>query len=314
MDKMTTNESLISIIVPIYNVEHQMHRLLDSLLLQTWTHFEVLLIDDGSTDRSGIICEEYTDRDPRFKVIHKQNEGVGTARQVGLDAAIGEFVIHADADDWIESSMLYDMLQKAEHSQADVVIADFYVDRDNVSQYRKQNLESSTTSDALRALFYQLHGSCWNKLARTSTLRKYGCIFYDGINYCEDFLFWAQLFQHEDVKIDYLNKAYYHYVMNSLSITNNYTLSTYNQRLKFYNKLKDILRLSDFEKELRIMRLNILTEGFVHNIVFGVQARSELLKFNKRAAFCETKSLRWWLGYLALAVFSFSLARKLLRF
>ena len=119
---MTTNESLISIIVPIYNAEHQIHRLLDSLLLQTWNHFEVLLIDDGSTDRSGIICEEYTDRDPRFKVIHKQNGGVGTARQVGLDAAIGEFVIHADADDWIESSMLYDMLQKAEHSQADVVI------------------------------------------------------------------------------------------------------------------------------------------------------------------------------------------------
>ena len=83
------NESLISVVVPVYNAEHQIRCLLDSLLLQTWSHFEVLLINDGSTDESGVICEEYADKDHRFKVIHKQNEGVSAARQTGIEAASG---------------------------------------------------------------------------------------------------------------------------------------------------------------------------------------------------------------------------------
>ena len=86
---------------------------LDSLLLQTWSHFEVLLINDGSTDESGVICEEYADKDHRFKVIHKQNEGVSAARQTGIEAASGVYVIHADADDWIESDMLQDLYAKS---------------------------------------------------------------------------------------------------------------------------------------------------------------------------------------------------------
>lgn len=183
------NESLISVVVPVYNAEHQIRCLLDSLLLQTWSNFEVLLINDGSTDESGVICEEYADKDHRFKVIHKQNEGVSAARQTGIEAASGVYVIHADADDWIESDMLQDLYAKAVSTNADVVFCDYYVESNGNSVYRKQEPPSFSPEMVLRAMFQRLHGSCWNKLVRRLCYSQYGCHFPKGINYCEDLLF-----------------------------------------------------------------------------------------------------------------------------
>ena len=158
----------ISIIVPIYNAEYQIRCLLDSLLLQTWSHFEVLLINDGSTDESGAICDAYAEKDHRFKVIHKENGGVSAARQTGIEAVSGEYVIHADADDWVEPEMLHDLYEKAILADADIVFCDFYVENNGNSVYRKQEPPSFSPEVVLRAMFQRLHGSCWNKLVRRS--------------------------------------------------------------------------------------------------------------------------------------------------
>ena len=115
----------ISIIVPVYKAEPYLHRCVDSLLAQTFTDFEVLLIDDGSPDRSGEICDDYARKDARVRVFHQENGGVSVARQRGLDEALGEYTIHADPDDWVEPDMLEALYRKAKEDDADMVICDF---------------------------------------------------------------------------------------------------------------------------------------------------------------------------------------------
>lgn len=116
---------LISVIIPVYNAEKTIKKTLDSIREQTFLNFEVIMIDDGSTDASGDICDEYTRYDKRFKVKHKQNQGVSAARQDGIDMSKGEYTIHIDPDDWVEQPMLKELYRKAVESNADMVICDF---------------------------------------------------------------------------------------------------------------------------------------------------------------------------------------------
>ena len=106
------NSPKISIIVPVYNAEKYLHRCIDSILTQTFGDFELLLIDDGSTDKSGRICDDYVSKDHRIRIFHKQNGGVASARELGIIQAVGKYSIHVDADDWIESNMLEEMYKK----------------------------------------------------------------------------------------------------------------------------------------------------------------------------------------------------------
>ena len=96
----------ISVIVPVYKAEKYLHRCVDSILAQSYTDFELLLIDDGSPDNSGAICDEYAIKDSRVRVFHKQNGGASSARNKGLDHANGEWVSFVDSDDWIEPQMV----------------------------------------------------------------------------------------------------------------------------------------------------------------------------------------------------------------
>ncbi|WP_431425350.1 glycosyltransferase family 2 protein [Bacteroides hominis] len=305
----------ISVILPVYNAEQYLHRMLKSLQVQTFTDFEVIMVDDGSTDSSGLICDKYATIDNRFRVLHKQNRGVSAARQAGIDNAQGKYVIHADADDWVDPTMLKDLYQKAKETNADIIICDFFTNSDTQkTYYHTQRPPSLVPINVLHALFRQLHGSCWNKLVKRACYSKYNCRFLPDINYCEDLLFWVQLLQHPEIKIDYLNKAYYHYCMNDNSITRAYTRETYNMRCTFLIKIKELLPVKGFEYEKRRTRLNIITEAFMFQVVSNNEARQELMLHNKRTAFCETKSLRWFVGYLALGIGCYNLAKRLLKY
>ena len=103
----------ISVIIPVYNAEKYLNRCIDSILAQSFTDFEVLLVDDGSPDGSGEICDNYIAKDSRIRVFHKQNEGVSSARNMGLDNAIGEWVTFVDADDWIEKETLEQCIENS---------------------------------------------------------------------------------------------------------------------------------------------------------------------------------------------------------
>lgn len=111
----------ISIIVPVYKVEQYLRRCLDSIVAQTFTDWECILIDDGSPDNSGVICDEYVAKDNRFHVIHKENKGVSAARNAGLDAARGEWIGFVDSDDWIEPKTYETALNSVVCENADVI-------------------------------------------------------------------------------------------------------------------------------------------------------------------------------------------------
>ncbi len=303
----------ISIITPVYNVDSFLQKSVNSIREQDFTDWELILIDDGSTDNSAGICDDFAKIDHRIRVIHKLNEGVSIARQVGLDAAEGEYVIHVDPDDWIERDMLGKLYFAAKANDADVVICDFFVNCANGTQiYRQQQPSSLNADGVLYDLFQQLHGSCWNKLIRHEFITAYKICFTAHIDYCEDFLFWVQVYSHPEVKTAYLPEAFYHYYENPNSITRAYSYETYLIRLKFYDRLEQIVPKIKFSKELRKIRLGILFEAFMHRAISNFEAW-KILCGNLRGAW-ECKCLRWKVGYLALFLGIFPVAHKLLKF
>lgn len=212
----------ISIIIPVYKAEKYIHRCLNSIQVQTLTDFEVIIIDDGSPDRSGEICDEYAEKDSRFRVFHKENGGVATARQMGIDNAQGEYSIHADPDDWVEPDMLEKLYTKAKEEDADMVICDYWEEKDT-RIYKKQQPEDFRPQTVLKQLISgTLHGATWNKLIRCSSIAACGVRFTPTMTYMEDTLFCSQLLLN-NIRVGYCNKAFYHYdnIINENSLTGN---------------------------------------------------------------------------------------------
>ena len=211
----------VSVIVPVYKAEKYLRKCVDSILAQTFRDFEVLLVDDGSPDGSGAICDEYARKDPRVRVFHKENGGVSSARQCGLDNACGEYTIHADPDDWVEPNMLEELYAKAKAEDADMVICDYY---EELSPTRQrlccQKPDTLNSQDVMRQLFFQrLHGSLCNKLVRRACYKTFDVKFPpQGMHVIrwEDLFICCDLLRH-GIRISYVAKAYYHYDLYSNS-------------------------------------------------------------------------------------------------
>lgn len=122
----------ISVIVPVYNVEQYLPKCIDSILAQTFTDFELLLIDDGSPDNSGAICDEYARKDPRIRVYHEENGGVSSARNLGIENAKGCWLSFIDADDWVEHNYLSAFVDITKSVQVDMVVSSQYIDGDKL--------------------------------------------------------------------------------------------------------------------------------------------------------------------------------------
>lgn len=301
----------VSIILPVYNAEQTIKRMLESLRVQTLTDFEVLMIDDGSTDESCMILDEYANKDTRFKVVHKRNEGVSAARQTGVELALGEYVIHADSDDWVDATMLEELYEKAKVTDADVVICDFYSNTDSKQTICKQQPSKLEPDVVLRELFQQLHGNCWNKLLRRVCYTKYHVYFPKGINHCEDLLTWVQLFQHKDVKIAYLPKAFYHYYNNPNSITRHFTRSTYEMRLKFLSKLYEILS-PKYKSIKQQAAFGVFTEAVMFNVLNRNEVSEGLNRFQRQIS--NINGLKWKIGFIFLRIGMNRLASKLIHY
>ena len=114
--------------MPVYKVEEYVGKAIESILAQTFTEFEFLIVDDGTPDRSGEICDRYAKKDHRIRVIHKENGGAPSARNTAIDIAQGKYVYFLDSDDWAEPQMLADMYELAEKHQAQLVVCGFYID------------------------------------------------------------------------------------------------------------------------------------------------------------------------------------------
>ena len=265
---MKTLSPEISVIVPVYKAEKYLHRCVDSILAQTFTKFELILVDDGSPDGSGALCDEYAQKDSRVRVIHKENGGVASARQCGIDNATGTYTIHADPDDWVEPTMLEELYNKAIAENADMVICDFYVNIISGNIYRTQMIEDTKTIKVLDDLLnHKLHGSLWNKLIRRSCYTDNNVKFTEDLNYCEDYLICVKILVN-NINVAYLNKAFYNYdqIVNDDSITRKYTFDTYRQRCCFINELKKVLK-EEHVDGLRKNEASVAIECLHHNVL-----------------------------------------------
>ena len=255
--------SRVSVIIPVYNAEKYLKRCVDSILSQTFVDFELILVDDGSPDDSGKICDDYRCIDNRVRVIHQENQGVSGARQTGLDAASGDFVIFADPDDWIELTMLEELIEKAEAEDADVVICDMIcehlVDGKIESRLFVQKPKAFDSQSIMSQLLLgELYGSTANKLYRNKTLKRSSITFPYSINFCEDLWFNCKLFLNQNIKVTYLNRALYHYdqYSNDNSLTKSYGSRMVQDYLLFAGFLEEHLDNSLFTKELKWVKFN----------------------------------------------------------
>lgn len=218
--------SEISIIVPIYNMAKLMRKCIDSLLAQTFTDFELLLIDDGSQDGSPEICDEYANQDVRVRAFHKPNGGLSDARNYGLERAQGKYTIFADPDDWVDASGLDKLYLTAKRTNADITICDLYREDEYSRHYVKQQPSSLEHDVVLKELFEHIGGFTVNKLIRRELYDKYNISYPKGIYGCEDQYTIACLLKH-NIKIAYIPVAFYHYMYNPNSLTRHYDEKTY---------------------------------------------------------------------------------------
>lgn len=204
------NPPIISVIVAAYNAEVYLERCLNSIAAQTLKDFEVIVVDDGSTDKTGIIADSIASSDKRFLVIHKENGGVASARQVGIDLASGVYSIHVDSDDWVEPGMLEAMLTCAEKEKADLVICDFWEEYSDHTFYNKQEPNPIDRNSVFGQTFNTLSGSLWNKLIRHQLYSRFHISFDKHINFEEDRLVCLKLLSNP-IRVHYLNNCFYHY-------------------------------------------------------------------------------------------------------
>ncbi|MCQ2049793.1 MAG: glycosyltransferase [Candidatus Saccharibacteria bacterium] len=200
----------VSVIVAVYQAEKFINRCLDSLLKQSLRNVEFILVDDGSTDNSGKICDEYANLDSRFRVIHKKNGGVSSARQAGLDMSNGEYTIHVDPDDWVDPDMLKDLYNFAIQNGSDVVVCDYFRELNDKSDYIQQKPTSLNSRQYFYDLIHNLHGSCWNKLVRRSCFKNFDIRFPTNMIMWEDKYVNLKLASNP-ISVSYFPRAYYHY-------------------------------------------------------------------------------------------------------
>ena len=211
----------VSIIVPVYQVENYIRQCIDSILVQTFTDFELILVDDGSKDKSGQICDEYAVLDQRVKVIHKENGGLSDTRNCGMDQAVGNYFMFVDSDDYIAPTMLEYLYKALMNKEADIAVCNFlhFFEEDRKRDF-STNIQSEVLSGA--EIFYsrkneRVYGIwtvAWNKLYKRETL---GNVRFRFGKYHED-EFWANDIYQMDIKVVTIPECLYYYRQRDNSI------------------------------------------------------------------------------------------------
>ena len=214
----------VSIVVPVYNVENYISRCINSLIKQSYKNLEIVLVDDGSTDLSAKICDEYKKIDSRIKVIHKKNGGLSDARNFGIDNCTGEYICFVDSDDWIEKEMIKTLIENIVDTKSDIAICGRYRAYENkekiIEKYKKYPKEivfNNIIGLQYLMSFCGYDMSVCDKMFKSSLFSEIR--FPYGLT-CEDSFTTYKLFS-ESKQICYINKPFYNYFFRTNSITRN---------------------------------------------------------------------------------------------
>lgn len=265
-------EELITVIVPVYNVEPYLNKCIESIVNQTYLNLEILLIDDGSTDNCGCICDSWMKKDSRIKVIHKVNSGVSSARNDGVKIATGKYIGFVDSDDFIDKDMYKVLYTNMINTKSDISMCNYKFLRENKVNYRNSKLKDNPfIIDDLNIFFDLLNknyykGFMWNKLFKTDMLKSEK--FEDNIYMCEDLLMISRL-AIKSKRFCYDNNCLYNYYIRENSAYNSKPDNKSMTAIKAYEMIIEILEKNNVNciDEYRIELFN-WTNSMIHEGIF----------------------------------------------
>lgn len=241
---------MISVVMPVYNSEKYLKRAIESILQQTYKDIELIIVDDGSTDRSSVIINEYAQIDHRVRVISQKNSGVSAARNAGMNIARGEWLYFIDSDDYVDLDFFQDAMHVCRYSDFIIVgVQKHYVNsnkKDNT--IRPENIKISTPKEYVDFLDIVIKDKSqdlyfnyiWNKIIRTSIVVDRKARFNENLSLGEDFLFNCDLLEYP-IRITTICKAYYHYnIHGGASLVNRFYENELERRKIIYQRMKDL--------------------------------------------------------------------------
>lgn len=297
-----------SIVVPVYNVEKYLGECVDSILTQSFDDFELILVDDGSRDESGAICDEYAARDSRVKVIHKENGGQSSARNMGIAASSGEFAVFLDSDDMLcDKNFLADVHGVAQYG-ADVVVfryCKYFEDGHTVScGARLDDVDCDDKTEFLKKLVSRdaFFCSCWSKVTRMSILKD-NDIKFDESSSCEDMDWYFNVVSHAS-KFKAIDKEYVYYRQRANSVTSSFkkkSIEDYIFTIDKWHERFDVIE----EREEREVMLSALSKLYC-NLLIAYSRHMDKLKDCKKRIFAHKGLLAHNMNPRSAKIYKFS--------
>jgi len=295
----------ISVIIPVYQAEKSLSKCIESIRNQTFKDWEVILINDGSTDNSGSICEAYADLDKRIKVIHQENAGVSASRNLGIEKATGSYICFVDSDDYIDKDMLLKLYEAIQEQESHLSCCGFKRVFYHGEQIKKEvdvlpacgDIQDEEAFKAQFGLLYEktLLGAVYCKLYRTAVIKQHKVRFCSDIYIGEDFLFNQGYLQY-GFQISIINQPLYHYICKdngSLTKKVDFNKEQYNRIL--FKKSREFCENKGIWEETKTYISKLYLRGCFINIeqIFGadihIKVREKIKYVKKITASSETK-------------------------
>ena len=290
----------ISVIVPIFNSEKYINKCLDSIINQTYKNLEIILVNDGSTDNTINILEKYKNKDKRIKIINQKNSGGVIARKNGVDNATGKYVLIMDSDDWIEATLISEIVKKIKNNpDVEIVKFGYYYEP---YKSKKQLLDSNSndviiTKNNMQKPIYSLiykddYNQIWNQLIKRDLFDFDSFIFKHIVHKGEDLQINLQLYSVAKSLL-VTNECYYHYVYNPNSVTNNYDVKKIVNNIKdniYINSIREKIALDFFGecdfKRLQSRTISILINKIIYLLVYSDNLDEDLEYLKEKLCKC----------------------------
>lgn len=306
----------VSIIVPIYNVEEYLPKCLETLIQQTLKEIEIILINDGSKDKSLEICLEYAKKDKRIRVIDKVNEGVSVARNVGIELAEGEYIGFVDPDDWIEPEMYEALYNKITQIKYPICVCNYYKDTQASStpklfKFKNQDINKDNKLSRTQVIEYiippmigmddilprsnsYIMGCVWRGLYQKEFLDEYNIRFAPGISIMEDLVFNVQaLLASDGISIE--EGVWYHYVQHTSSVLHSYNKNMWIDQIRVHELLETALEKAGLKEEMQ-NRLDMRYIGMAFSAIYNEMNRGNENNIKDRLSeireICKDEKLR----------------------
>lgn len=258
----------ISVIIPVYNAEKYLETCIESILHSSYTNFELILVDDGSKDHSGAICDRYALTDKRVKVYHKVNGGVGVARNIGLENATGEWIAFVDSDDWITSDYLENLMSHTENV-VDLVVSfpEVFLKSDSyrIDRYLGCRINADNFGQMFASNDFQEHTSPWGKLFRASVVKEHHIRFDEHMSFGEDtvFLYTFLLYVGNIIVSDKIGYCYRGEIEGSLSKRINPIDVEYVNYVKIHKTVDILIRSRHITNDEALAKLKQLVATYI---------------------------------------------------